>query len=77
MSWEDENWADQVLASLAPQEGSQALRVPVGSLWTAKHSGRRGRVLWASETRVCLEFAPGQTKQHTMADFHRLYTQTQ
>ena len=49
-----------------------------GSLWVARASGRRARILWATEADVCLSYDETRSnarKVHRLQDFERLYTE--
>ena len=64
-----------ILAGRSPM-APEALLPRQRTLWASKLTGRRGRVLWASEAQVCLSFDETNTnarKVYSVPDFFRLY----
>ena len=49
-----------------------------GSLWVARASGRRARILWATEAGVCLSYDETRVsarQTHSVPAFFRLYSE--
>lgn len=56
LPWERPEWVDSVHSSIVPRASTGPVALP-GSLWVAKDTQRRGRVLWASGGLVKLVFS--------------------